>query len=180
MHNTSHPTPHVAKRRRAARRQATGGRQPPALLFWPTSWNSRPTPTSPHSLFCTLPIRVPRPQPSTVVGAILPESCGTIVCETAPHCSPFIFHHMSVTFYRSPLQLTADCEVGTARLDYHLVRNVCEKIGKKQTDSPGSLSQSSKSTLALSKPVVFVAKRKVRARQRIKNPPHLLDAKWAR
>ena len=83
MHNTSH----VAKRRAALPlplpRLASG---PVTSLFRP-----RPRTLANKPSLAIFYILHPRPQPSTVVGALPRESCGTIVCEMASHCSPFIF-----------------------------------------------------------------------------------------
>jgi hypothetical protein len=89
MHNTSH----VAKRRaalplplpRLASGPVTGGGHPLSLL------RPRPRTLANKPSLAIFYILHPRPQPSTVVGALPRESCGTIVCEMASHCSPFIF-----------------------------------------------------------------------------------------
>ena len=89
MHNTS---PHVAMSRNG---------EPPSLSL---AWRAARQAAATRSLFRSRPgtlankpslaifyILHPRPQPSTVVGALPRESCGTIVCKMASHCSPFIF-----------------------------------------------------------------------------------------
>jgi hypothetical protein len=101
---------------------------------------------SPHLLFFTLSI--PRPQPSTVVGASLPESCGTFACETVPHCSPFIFRPSvtlpSFVIHPSTIPSTVLSRHGTARLPSSLQQHPMSyaiRYGEK-TDPPGSPSLS--------------------------------------